>query len=213
MEKIKAIDTVYNDYRFRSRLEARWAKFFDALGLKWEYEVEGYDLGSLGWYLPDFVVTSPYGRKQIYEVKPRDSKEGEDKLSMLVGLLNQSNYNYDGCVLCGDPVDFFKLHNINPHAASVCPRCGRLSVGFECGVDYEEDDHLWVGCMPCDFNTPCGGGNPEEQSLVFPGIKWFPHKGWIVLNEEYVNIFMNKIFGAARSARSARFEHGESGAT
>lgn len=51
---IKAIETHYKGYRFRSRLEARWAVFFDALGLKWEYEVEGFDLGPLGWYLPDF---------------------------------------------------------------------------------------------------------------------------------------------------------------
>lgn len=51
---IKAIETQYKGYRFRSRLEARWAVFFDALGVKWEYEPEGYDLGELGWYLPDF---------------------------------------------------------------------------------------------------------------------------------------------------------------
>jgi hypothetical protein len=50
---IKAIETVYNGYRFRSRLEARWAVFFDAMGFKWEYEKEGYDLDGL-WYLPDF---------------------------------------------------------------------------------------------------------------------------------------------------------------
>lgn len=51
---IKAIETVYNGYRFRSRLEARWARFFDVLGIRYEYEKEGYDLGSDGWYLPDF---------------------------------------------------------------------------------------------------------------------------------------------------------------
>jgi hypothetical protein len=51
---IKAIETQYKGYRFRSRLEARWAVFFDALGVKWEYEKEGYDLGDYGWYLPDF---------------------------------------------------------------------------------------------------------------------------------------------------------------
>lgn len=28
--------------------------FFDAMGIKYEYEPEGYDLGELGWYLPDF---------------------------------------------------------------------------------------------------------------------------------------------------------------
>lgn len=51
---IKAIETSYKGYRFRSRLEARWAVFFDALGIKWEYEKEGYDLGEYGYYLPDF---------------------------------------------------------------------------------------------------------------------------------------------------------------
>lgn len=52
---IKAIDTQYKGYRFRSRLEARWAVFFDAIGLTWEYEKEGYELGDeLGRYLCDF---------------------------------------------------------------------------------------------------------------------------------------------------------------
>ena len=53
---IKAIETVYNGYRFRSRLEARWAVFFDALGLEWEYEKEGFDLGGGQYYLPDFYL-------------------------------------------------------------------------------------------------------------------------------------------------------------
>lgn len=53
MKKIKAIQTVYNGYKFRSRLEARWAVCFDHLGLRWEYETEGYELPT-GWYLPDF---------------------------------------------------------------------------------------------------------------------------------------------------------------
>ena len=37
---IKPIETVYNGYRFRSRLEARWAVFFDAAGIEYEYEPE-----------------------------------------------------------------------------------------------------------------------------------------------------------------------------
>ena len=53
---IKAIETQYKGYRFRSRLEARWAVFFDALCLRWEYEPEGFDLGEFGWYLPDFYL-------------------------------------------------------------------------------------------------------------------------------------------------------------
>src|SRR6266566_73507 len=50
---IKAIETVYNNYRFRSRLEARWAVFFDTLGVSYEYEKEGYSLNGR-YYLPDF---------------------------------------------------------------------------------------------------------------------------------------------------------------
>jgi hypothetical protein len=53
MTPIKAIETQYKGYRFRSRLEARWAVFFDTLGLEWEYEKEGYET-ILGRYLPDF---------------------------------------------------------------------------------------------------------------------------------------------------------------
>ena len=33
---IKAIDTQYDGQRFRSRLEARWAVFFNAVGLTYE---------------------------------------------------------------------------------------------------------------------------------------------------------------------------------
>lgn len=58
-KEIKAIDTEYKGYLFRSRLEARWAVFFDALGLKWEYEPEGFDLGDGTYYLPDFKVEYP----------------------------------------------------------------------------------------------------------------------------------------------------------
>lgn len=66
---IKAIDTHYNGYKFRSRLEARWAVFFDELGIKYEYEKEGYDLGD-GWhYLPDFYLPDS---NQFIEIKSLD---------------------------------------------------------------------------------------------------------------------------------------------
>ena len=53
---MKVIETEYKGYRFRSRLEARWAVFFDACGVKWEYEPEGFDLGYGLYYLPDFLL-------------------------------------------------------------------------------------------------------------------------------------------------------------
>lgn len=50
---IRPIETRYKGHRFRSRLEARWAVFFDALELKWEYEPQGYVVAGTP-YLPDF---------------------------------------------------------------------------------------------------------------------------------------------------------------
>ncbi len=37
---MKPIETIYNGFRFRSRLEARWAVFFDAVEIKYEYEIK-----------------------------------------------------------------------------------------------------------------------------------------------------------------------------
>ena len=56
MADIKPIETIYNGYKFRSRLEARWAVFFDSLGVEYEYEPEGFELPSGKRYLPDFKV-------------------------------------------------------------------------------------------------------------------------------------------------------------
>jgi len=56
---IKPIETEYAGCRFRSRLEARWAVFFDRIGLVWEYEPQGYIVGPEGdqcAYLPDFYL-------------------------------------------------------------------------------------------------------------------------------------------------------------
>lgn len=50
---IRAIETEYAGCRFRSRLEARWAVFFDRLGIRWNYEPEGYEFDGVR-YLPDF---------------------------------------------------------------------------------------------------------------------------------------------------------------
>lgn len=64
---IKPIETHYNGYRFRSRLEARWAVFFDAAGIKYEYEPEGFELKSGKKYLPDFWLPD---FKIYVEIKP-----------------------------------------------------------------------------------------------------------------------------------------------
>ena len=56
MAEIKAIETIYNGYKFRSRLEARWAVFFEEAGIEYQYEPEGYVLDNGECYLPDFYI-------------------------------------------------------------------------------------------------------------------------------------------------------------
>ena len=58
-----AIPTRYAGRQFRSRLEARWAAFFDLAGWRWEHEP--FDLS--GW-IPDFALLG--AATTLVEVKP-----------------------------------------------------------------------------------------------------------------------------------------------
>ncbi len=73
---IRAIETRYAGCRFRSRLEARWAVFFDTLGIAWEYEPQGFLIDGV-CYLPDFYLPE---QKLWVEIKPpRESWLGAEK--------------------------------------------------------------------------------------------------------------------------------------
>lgn len=80
----RPIDTQYKGFVFRSRLEARYAVFFDALDIKWEYEKEGYELPS-GKYLPDFWIESAGLRAERnipgswVEIKPKTPSQIETR--------------------------------------------------------------------------------------------------------------------------------------
>ena len=84
---MQAKETRYKNIVFRSRLEARWAVFFDTLGLIWDYEPEGYVLNNGASYLPDFFVHDVKGhvgnsRNGIYvEVKGELTSYDKQKIS------------------------------------------------------------------------------------------------------------------------------------
>lgn len=94
---IQAIPTIYKGYRFRSRLEARWAVFLDKMEIDWIHELEGASLPSSG-YLCDLHLT----RMRTYiEVKaPPFTFTGWPKV-YLAGRMSQENcyrtFNIDGC--------------------------------------------------------------------------------------------------------------------
>jgi len=74
------IETTYKNYRFRSRLEARWAYFFDKIGVQYRYEPEGYEFFGMR-YLPDFLISIPrYNMcdRVFVEIKP-EIPSGEER--------------------------------------------------------------------------------------------------------------------------------------
>lgn len=194
---IKAIETQYKGYRFRSRLEARWAVFFDALGIEWEYEPEGYDLGEAGWYLPDFWLP---GLKMWVEVK-----------AMLQWEEKGERWKYQSSAeleLC----KAFRNKQSWPIACFVgVPGEERIYwFGWDftssSGGSCDADNAIW--CFSNGIYTihPNLGRRDREyisDNLCGIDMEWF----------EFPNDYgfsVNEIFPAYTAARSARFEHGES---
>jgi hypothetical protein len=81
-QEFKALETNYHGYRFRSWLEARWAVFFDHLGIDFLYEPEGYLLEGKG-YLPDFYLPR---QNCFVEIKPKQPSTEELEKTRLLAL-------------------------------------------------------------------------------------------------------------------------------
>lgn len=198
---LKAIETSYKGYRFRSRLEARWAVFFDRLDAPWEYEKEGYDLGEAGWYLPDFWLPTVFdriGRQGIWiEIKPERPTDDESNKCEMLALATEHSV----VMLVGSPMTHEE--------------------GWK-GMPNGEDGHYqWTYFADDDRDTD-GGSSPE-------GVGWDNYMRWHwcsgcrVAKIEFDNNYTtcpkckkhtcipqhSRIDSAVSAARSARFEHGE----
>lgn len=93
---IKAIPATYNGIEYRSRTEARWAVFFDLIGVGFDYEREGYQT-KRGWYVPDFWIPEC---KCWIEIKGTDQDHNEH-----IEKLREVCYETDsyGFVFVGPP--------------------------------------------------------------------------------------------------------------
>lgn len=99
---IAAHPTVYKSVAFRSRLEARWAAFFDIIGWRWQYE----PIDFADW-VPDFKVSFPCGHSQCppchefhVEVKPYNSLAQFSGHPATLDVMG-NRYGLDGCMLLG----------------------------------------------------------------------------------------------------------------
>lgn len=85
--EFKPIPTKYKGRQYRSRLEARWAAYFDLTNIPFEYEP--FDLD--GW-IPDFIING----ETLVEIKPLDIKKELEGVYMIGDcrelLLTQKSY-------------------------------------------------------------------------------------------------------------------------
>ena len=198
---IQAIETKYKGYRFRSRLEARWAVFFDALRVPWEYEPESYLLPS-GPYLPDFVV----GKKRVFfEVKHAGWMGNVSRHNELVEATGRPCF-----IVTGNP----GVCDGGDHDGSESSLCG--CNGWQTPDSMWHDDNgefLIVG------NPGFAYGRREPSLWVIPDVgEGIWQKKWCVqIHEDYFSHerepipFSEELISATKAARSARFEYGESG--
>lgn len=198
--QLEPIQTYYNGIKFRSRTEARWAVFFDALGVPYIYEKEGYDLGqlisaallerqgspeeailielaslNLGWYLPDFWLPN---QELWVEIKGgRPTELDWDKVRALKFLSGYRCHLFFGGIpnyvrYKPDLSDGEIICNEYHDAWCICPTCGTVSITFEGRCSR----------LPCG----CFKGKDHIRTCNHP-----------------------VIIRACKAARSARFEYGE----
>ena len=193
MSAIKAIETEYKGYRFRSRLEARWAVFFDACRVRWEYELEGFVLSNGQYYLPDFLLHGVEGRAagDLYvEVKGQMTEADAQKI-----------YSFSGWEMCRDGIEnpILIVAGI-PDGDSIC------DIEDYCqDWGYRGFPGIQGGPYPFNFETIDG-----DYFVAHPGIN---RNGRFELFGDDGNYTCERNDAATerafRIARQARFEHGE----
>jgi len=160
----------YNGTSYRSTTEARWAVFFDAMQIPYQYEYETYDLGDGGWYLPDFWLPVQNCFIEIKGKKP--TKDEEDKARNLAAVTHNKVYIFFGLLKpvhfqdCDGAYGYFPffidgtndwdVHWDNGQEWTACPLCGSVDItylGKCCGRmqccegdrNYENDKSGYIG--------------------------------------------------------------------
>jgi hypothetical protein len=206
---IKAIETQYKGYRFRSRLEARWALYFDDAGIEWDYEPEGFDLGDAGYYLPDFYL-------------PKEGKWAEVKAKSLNA--NEREKAFALSSHCGLPV--ICLNNI-PDPEMGLYSDNLVNIEFYIGADSDYSKDCWFANDLIQFYLDNACGNVEDltksDSILRDALSWDIQYYKDKHNEKHPHHFENgyvknlecltskNLKRSLTKARSARFEHGEKG--
>lgn len=209
LTRVAAIETEWGGWKFRSRLEARWAIFMDRAGVAFEYEPEGFETEA-GRYLPDFYLPE---LELWLEIKPRIELLNEYDIARLVAfgaenkiltltgepwpakyqfwhvrdgqLRHDKNYLFWGvCCLCGrrQPMELLAADSSTKLFHGACNCCTRM--------DPKEIPPGWTTPEGCSANRDCMGH----------GLALWPRS---------FDVESCEVRLAFAAARRARFEHGE----
>jgi hypothetical protein len=198
--EIKAIETPYAGYRFRSRTEAKWAVAFDRLGIEWIYEPETYRVGPFGsrrGYLPDFYLP----RQALWvEVKGHAAAVDGELMLAAADPVHGLPLSLDGTVV-GYGLIKPRLLVLGPIQATPTPHDALIVYGGEV-VAYSVmvAGHTAHGAV----FTPVGFPQPAKPHHVAGFVDYT--RGWPGYTPR------EDIRDAYRAARMARFEHEEFGA-
>lgn len=198
---IKPIETVYSGYRFRSRLEARWAVFFDYAGIDYQYEPEGYVLDDGTMYLPDFYLPDFDLFVEIKPLKRNNEKERrtwEDKCFRFAFNTNQS------ILLCyGEPAEGVYRSLYTQYADDDSGGTMEFDSLF---ADVDGGISLVVASSDADRMIYCDSN--RIIACLYESALWdeakTQNRPWNISEDDYYGYAMLK-------ARQARFEHGEVG--
>lgn len=202
MNNLKAIETEYKGYRFRSRLEARWAVFLDAIDEPWHYEHEGFDL-KCGYYLPDFWMPR---MGCFFEVK--GAFPNKDELAKAACLCQESQRNVwflQDIPWIDQVLDIVGFYFFNDRSG-----CGFQRAAF-IRCQSCQNSHLVLPASS-NFNPRFEDGIVDDEDCPKCGRDHEPYKFSDFENEGWFEDLRAKSFYfefASRMARAARFEHGE----
>ena len=207
ISEMKPIETFYNGYRFRSRLEARWAVFFDVGNIEYEYEPEGYVLSDGTYYLPDFYLPK---LDAFVEVK-RDTEDGRKEV----------HEKCEKAISWGGPIKQLIILSDVPEGRSVDGGIWHFP-----GIYWNRLDPRWGWWF---FHDSCSAentvtGNMSGSNYYYPShyvsikavsdyqlkrpntLYVYETKEQAIKSQECFNV---TTFNAYKQARQARFEHGE----
>ena len=159
--RIDCVPVIYNGTSFRSTTEARWAVFFDYLGIDYEYEKEQVSLETGGVYIPDFYLPQ---LEMYIEVKPNNLSIIENEYQKPIQMRKQVDSNMIFIGLGIPRIDDNYLYRIelddNPLTDTY-----RYYSFYE---DRRDDGIFWLGSedengSPYHFFDVGGWGSPTDH--------------------------------------------------